>query len=137
MTVALMLVTHDRAGQQLLDTAQITLAQTLPAVGCMAVAPDDDPQQRVAEGRRLCKKLNQGDGVLVLSDLYGSTPGNISRQMCAENVQVVFGLNLPMLIRTINYRHLPLNELAGKAIAGGIAGIRLCLRVRSGADDGN
>ena len=127
MTAALILITHDGSGRQLLATAEMTLAQKLPAVKALVVPPDCKLEQSLKQGRSLCESLDQGDGVLILTDLYGSTPGNISRQLCGQNVHAVFGLNLPMLIKVLNYRHLPLAELGKKAVEGGMSGIRLCL----------
>lgn len=124
MTVALILITHDTLGRQLVNTAQTTLGQELAAVTDIAVPPDGDPEQLLQQGRRLCAALDQGDGVLVLTDLYGSTPGNLSRRLCREKVHVVFGLNLAMLIKVLNYRQLPLAELSQKAVEGGLAGIK-------------
>lgn len=125
MTVALILITHDTLGRQLVNTARTTLGQELPAVTDIAVPPDGDPEQLLQQGRRLCATLDQGDGVLVLTDLYGSTPGNLSRRLGRrEKVHVVFGLNLAMLIKVLNYRHLPLAELSQKAVEGGLAGIK-------------
>jgi len=62
--------------------------------------------------------------VLVLTDLYGSTPSNIAQKLIAQrNVHVVSGLNLSMLIRILNYPQLPLLELSEKAVSGGKDGI--------------
>lgn len=127
MAVALILITHDHAGQQLLNTAQNTLAEKLPSVQTVSVSPDCDPGQLITEGKHLCENINQGDGVLILTDLYGSTPGNVSRKLCSREVHVVFGLNLAMLIKVLNYRYLPLAELEKKAVEGGVSGIRLCV----------
>ena len=69
-------------------------------------------------------ELDQGSGVLVLSDLYGSTPSNIATQFHAPNkVSVVLGVNLPMLIRVFNYPKDDLQKVAAKAIAGGRDGV--------------
>ena len=127
MAVALILITHDGSGQQLLATAEMTLAQKLQAVKALVVPPDCKPERSLEQGRNLCEAMDQGDGVLILTDLYGSTPGNISRRLCGQNVHAAFGLNLAMLIKVLNYRHLPLDELSKKAIEGGVAGIRICL----------
>lgn len=62
-----------------------------------------------------------------MTDLFGATPCNISQNLTHENeLKIVSGLNLPMLLRTLNYAHLPLSELTQKAISGGIEGIKSC-----------
>lgn len=68
-----------------------------------------------------------GDGVLVLTDIYGSTPGNIANRLFdAHGVAVIAGINVPMLIRVLNYPDLSLEELVNKAVTGGHDGIILC-----------
>lgn len=64
-------------------------------------------------------ELEEGDGVLVITDIYGSTPSNIAtrllEQHSREQITIVTGLNLPMLVRVMNYAHLKLHQLAQKA----------------------
>jgi PTS system ascorbate-specific IIA component len=72
-------------------------------------------------------KLDQGDGVLVLCDIFGSTPCNIVLPLHNQHkIRLVAGVNLPMLVRVLNYVDLTLNELARKAATGGRDGIILC-----------
>ena len=68
--------------------------------------------------------MQSGDGVLVLSDLFGSTPGNVAMRV-AESIggRLVSGVNLPMLLRVFNYSTLPLEQLKDKAVEGGRAGV--------------
>jgi PTS system ascorbate-specific IIA component len=68
-------------------------------------------------------QLEQGAGVLVLSDLIGATPCNLASSTTHHNTIVVTGLNLPMLIRVYNYRERPLQELARIAQEGAQNGI--------------
>jgi PTS system ascorbate-specific IIA component len=68
--------------------------------------------------------LNEGQGVLILTDLFGSTPCNIACKLMHDyRVRVVCGANLPMLIKIMNYPSADLETLANKAIAGGVQGI--------------
>ena len=71
------------------------------------------------------RELDQGDGVLILADLYGATPCNIGLSLSALGVHLrcVSGLNLPMLLRVLNYAEKPLDELAEIAASGGRGGI--------------
>ena len=69
-------------------------------------------------------KLSTDEGVLILTDSYGSTPCNIANEFLdCKNRMLISGLNLPMLIRVMNYRSLPLAELKDVAIEGGKHGI--------------
>lgn len=72
-------------------------------------------------------RLQSGDGVLILTDMYGSTPSNVAnRLMAKDGIQIVSGINLPMLLRVLNYPELGLEELVQKAVSGGRDGVRVC-----------
>ena len=78
----------------------------------------------LARARALVKEVDAGQGVLVLTDAFGATPGNVATQLAEPGrVAVVAGVNLPMLLRALCYRAGPLAELVTKAMAGGEQGI--------------
>jgi PTS system ascorbate-specific IIA component len=80
-----------------------------------------------AAAARAVAALDDGDGVLVLTDMYGSTPSNVASSLGREDrVVVVAGLNLPMLVRVLNYPEDSLSALAEKAVSGGNRGILIC-----------
>ena len=82
-----------------------------------------DVSQRLSKGVEFLMKKNK-KGVLILTDLFGSTPSNIAREFCnSKNVRVVSGVNLSMLLNIFNYPKLSLNALTKKAIDGGKEGI--------------
>ncbi len=127
MTVGLLLITHNAIGEDLLRTATGMLSICPLSTETLPVSLDSDPEALLAQASGKIAELDHGDGVLVLTDLYGSTPGNIaSRLQCGDRVMVVAGVNLPMLIRVLNYPRLGLRELAQKALSGGGDGIFLC-----------
>lgn len=127
MKVGVLIIAHDQLGQVLLDTAVGTLG-TLPLPAkTLAVSRDEDPDALLARARALVRELDAGDGVLVLTDMYGSTPGNIAcRLLDDDKVQVIAGVNLPMLFRVFNYSDLDLGALTEKAVTGGSAGVLQC-----------
>jgi PTS system mannose-specific IIA component len=128
VSVGLLLITHNDVGATLVRTATRMLASTPLAIATLGVRDDSDPEVLVAESRRLVARLDQGDGVLVLTDIYGSTPGNIATRLRqAGRVSVVAGVNLPMLVRALNYPGLDLEGLTGKALSGGRDGVMACL----------
>ena len=89
--------------------------------------PDCDPERVLQDARRAAGRLDSGDGVLVLTDVYGATPSNIACRLSDfRRVRVVAGVNLPMLLRVLNYPDLQLDELAAKAISGGQDGVLTC-----------
>src|SRR5580693_1182167 len=78
------------------------------------------------QGRRMIERLDSGDGVLLLTDAYGSTPSNIATRLAAPRTMVVAGINLPMLVRIFNYPGLSLAEMAQSAVEGGQRGVTIC-----------
>jgi mannose PTS system EIIA component len=78
----------------------------------------------VARARELLAEIDDGNGVLVLTDAFGATPGNVATQLSnPPRVSVVAGVNLPMLLRTLCYRDGKLADTVEKAIAGGTQGV--------------
>ncbi len=132
MSVGVLLVTHNRIGQELLATARDTLGYCPVQTATLAITQDQDPDLLADNARRLLDELDSGDGVLVLTDAYGATPSNIAcRLMGLEHVNVVAGVNLPMLLRVFNYPRLSLDALSRIAIDGGRDGIMLVISQRS------
>ncbi len=76
-----------------------------------------------ARARELVHEVDRGDGVLILTDAFGATPGNVATQLAGSEVAVIAGVNLPMLLRAVCYRGGRLEEVAEKALAGGRQGM--------------
>ena len=126
--VGLLLVTHDQIGKALLETASHMLGMCPLMVDVLSVPADCDPDEMTQRGHRLVDKLDGGEGVLILTDMYGSTPSNIAARLAdIRRVLVVSGVNLPMLVRVMNYPRLSVGELAAKAESGGRDGIFYCV----------
>lgn len=124
MSVGLLLITHNQLGTELVKTATNMLGLRPLTIEILPVLPDSDSDSVLFEARRALTRLDQGEGVLTLTDMYGSTPSNVACQLTQNNnVVVVAGVNLPMLIRVLNYSRLSLAELALKALSGGREGI--------------
>ena len=88
------------------------------------VASSADLTRTVARARELVHEVDSGEGVLVLTDVFGATPGNVATQLAeAGRVAVIAGVNLPMLLRAVCYRGEGLAEVAEKALAGGQQGM--------------
>ncbi len=127
MTTGLLIITHDTIGSALVDTASVMLEMCPMALEILSVSPGCKPEDLHDKALAALRRLEDGAGVLVLTDMYGSTPSNVANRLVAEgNVIVVAGLNLPMLIRVFNYPGLTLEELAEKAVSGGQNGVFSC-----------
>jgi mannose PTS system EIIA component len=124
MTVGILIISHDSIGNTLFDTASMLIKKKPLPVKLVPVSPDSDPDKILSVSSSLLEELDHGDGVLILTDLLGSTPSNIAHRLQkVSNANIVTGINLSMLIRLFNYPDLNLAGLTEKAFSGGIDGI--------------
>ena len=124
MSVALLLVTHSNIGTDMLRITSSIMNEKPHNVACIEVPMDADTENMKNKVANAMSTLSTENGILILTDSYGSTPCNIASDFTdGENTVLVSGLNLPMLIRTMNYRSLSLAELKDAAIEGGRQGI--------------
>ncbi|MFP5505554.1 MAG: PTS sugar transporter subunit IIA, partial [Gammaproteobacteria bacterium] len=120
MSVGLLIVSHGKLGDYLLDTATQMLGVCPLDTKTLPVSFDSDPDTVLETAAGVVAGLDDGSGVLILTDMYGSTPSNIVNRLQRRcRVRIVAGVNLPMLIRVLNYPRLSLDELADKALSGG------------------
>lgn len=125
MSVGILLITHSGIGAALLNAAFGTFEHSPLAIMHLSVKRDPEPERLIFQASQLIRKIDSGHGVLILTDLFGSTPSNVAQALEQRhfNVHIITGLNLPMLLRILNYPHLNLKQLAEKAIEAGKAGI--------------
>ena len=122
--IGVLLITHGRYGEDLLASASHVLGRALDHTGHLSVSVKDDPEKMFGEALRLLKSLDDGTGVLVMTDMYGATPCNIASRLIEQgNVEAVSGVSLPMLVRSLAYRDAPLTKVRDKAITGGTEGV--------------
>ncbi|MEY3862809.1 MAG: hypothetical protein RIR60_1175 [Pseudomonadota bacterium] len=122
--IGILIIAHGGFGESLLDCAKHVIGNEPRQVAYLAVTNHDDPDHLLPVAQNLVAKLNEGDGVLVLSDMYGATPCNIvSKLLIPGVVEGVAGVNMPMIVRTMTYRHESLMALVEKAVAGGREGV--------------
>ncbi|MDR2877745.1 MAG: PTS fructose transporter subunit IIA [Chromatiales bacterium] len=131
MSVGLCLVTHDHIGSTILAAAVSMLGRCpLPVTAIPVISACDpaDAEALLCQALQAVRDLDEGDGVIVLTDMFGSTPSNIAAALSGQGIEVavVAGLNLPMLVRLLNYPGLELAQLAEKAVSGGVEGIFRC-----------
>ncbi|MGE3921024.1 MAG: PTS sugar transporter subunit IIA, partial [Gammaproteobacteria bacterium] len=123
----ILMITHDDVGTALLNTVLKLLGGLpLPTIA-IPINHDIDPEISCQRLRTIIQNIHNTDGVLILTDVFGATPNNIVLELQNEiNVKVITGLNLPMLIKVMNYPDLSLSLLAEKAICGGREGVVNC-----------
>ena len=121
--VGVIVVTYGQFGKYLLEAAQTILG---PQEQCAHVAVEGavDVGGVLGQLKSTVKKMDSGNGVIILTDMFGGTPSNISLSLLQEGkVDVLTGVNLPMLLRILGMREQDLAQLALEAKNAGIQGI--------------
>lgn len=128
MNVGILLVTHEDIGAQLMTVARTILKQPPAQLSLVSVPADLEPAVlgKFADLiRNAIDEQEQGQGVLVLTDIFGATPDNLARHFASDrNARVISGINLPMLLRVLNYAQQPLEQLSETALNGGRSGVQ-------------
>ena len=105
--IGLALVTHGRLAAELLAALEHVVGPQ-EQVAAVCIGPDDDMEDRRAEIAQVAKTLNSGDGVVLLTDMFGGTPSNLAISVLGASnrgeVEVVAGVNLPMLVKLATCR---------------------------------
>ncbi|MCH7864620.1 MAG: PTS sugar transporter subunit IIA [Proteobacteria bacterium] len=102
--IGMVLVTHGRLADELISALEHVVGPQ-PNVTTVCIGPDDDMEQRRAEILDSAAKADEGDGVVLLTDMFGGTPSNLAISvMDKANVEVIAGVNLPMLIKLASVR---------------------------------
>ena len=123
MKVGILLITHSDIGKQLLLTATSVYGRNPFQVELLSVDNYDQPSDVKELAEKYVKFLDNGAGVLVLTDIIGTTPSNIASSINHEKIKVVAGLNLSMILNVFNYPEDSLDQLSIKALEGGIQGV--------------
>ena len=122
--IGVLIVTHGEIGTALLHSAAQILGAQPPQVATLSVWRQDDPDDLVLRAQELLQGIDDGDGVLVLTDIFGATPGNVvSRLLQDGRVEGVSGVSLPMLLRVVTGRNGSLSAAVQRALSGGADGV--------------
>ncbi len=136
MSVGVLLVTHGKLGHHLLETV-IDMMGPLPLpTEVLEVRRVQATDVLLRQGHRMIERLDQGHGVLLLTDAFGSTPSNIATRLAdSPAVEVIAGVNLPMLVRIFNYPQCDLAMMANNAVEGGQRGVMIYSRDSSATNN--
>ncbi|MFN4327451.1 MAG: PTS sugar transporter subunit IIA [Limnobacter sp.] len=125
--LGLVLVGHAPLGQATLEVIRHILGEVPEGVVAIDVAADAVVEHTVLRIQEAAKDVNTGEGVVFLTDLFGATPSNAAQRAAAEGLNVptvlVAGCSVPMLVRALSYRNVPLSEVGEKLVSGGRNGI--------------
>lgn len=122
--IGLFLVTHSSYGESLIQCACHVLNKRPPQILQLGIAAQDDPLDALPLARDLLKLVDTGQGVLVMTDIYGATPSNLAMKLLeAGRIEGITGVNLPMLLRALTYRDKDMATLVSRATSGGRDGV--------------
>jgi mannose PTS system EIIA component len=130
--VGILLLTHAPLGEAFIAAASHVFRGRPERLEAIDVAADQDPQQVRDQAQARIASIDDGSGVLVITDVMGGTPSNCSLGLCdAGHIEVIAGISLPMLLRALTYRNDTLDVVVDMALAGGQRGAcRVDNRVR-------
>ena len=122
--IGILIVTHGEIGTSLLDSASQILGARPQQVATLSVWRQDDPDDLVLRARELIDGIDAGDGVLILTDIFGATPGNVVSKLLQDGrVEGVSGVSLPMLLRVVTSRNGSIAAAVQRALSGGSEGL--------------
>jgi PTS system mannose-specific IIA component len=100
--VGILIVTHGKLAQELVETTKIIVGRDVENIIPITVDWNDDMSDIQKTILSAIAKVDQGNGVLILTDMFGGTPSNISLSFLSDRVEIITGVNLPMLIKIVN-----------------------------------
>jgi mannose PTS system EIIA component len=119
----IVIIAHAPLASALKACALHVFPDSANAIAAIDVMPNAQPNETLATAKIAFAQLGLTKA-LVLTDIFGATPSNIAHKLVdGVNTKLIAGVNLPMLLRTVTYRHEPLDSLVARAIAGGIQGV--------------
>ncbi len=124
---AILLIAHAPLANALRQCALHVFPDCGAVVTAIDVQPNLSPEETLASARIAIEQLSRSgsvSGVLVLTDIFGATPSNVAQKLVAGvSSRLITGVNLPMLLRSVSYRHEPLDTLVSRAVIGGTQGV--------------
>lgn len=122
--IGVLIIAHDTLPDSLVKAVTHVLGVRPPQFDTLSVAASDDPLDLLPAAQERVRMLDTGDGVLVFSDIYGATPCNLAGKLQVPGrVELIAGVNLPMLVRAFTYRTKGMETMITKAVSGGRDGV--------------
>ncbi len=132
--IGMVLVTHGRLAEEFIAAMEHVMGKQ-PSVRAVCIGPDDDMESRRSDIEKAAKVVDDGDGVVLLTDMFGGTPSNLAISLMGKpNIEVIAGINLPMLIKFATVRKtMGLGAAVDAAQDAGRKYISVASRILAGA----
>jgi PTS system ascorbate-specific IIA component len=122
--IGVLLISHGAIGESLLSSAESILGRKQARAAALGVSRNDDPDAVLVRAREIAARLDDGSGVLVLTDMFGATPCNVAARLLTDGrIEGVSGVSLPMLVRVLSGRGGSLPAAVQRALSGGAEGV--------------
>ena len=123
MSNRILIIAHTPLAQALRDCAMHVYPECAASVMALDVLPHAQPEDTMAQAQALLGSAGL-EGLLVLTDIFGATPANVAQKLVVGSpAKLIAGVNLPMLFRSVCYRHESLDALVTRALTGGTQGV--------------
>ncbi len=117
--IGIVIVAHGGLAAEYLAAMEHVVGRK-PGTRAISISRGDDRAAKQAEIRAAVQAVDDGDGVVVVTDLFGGTPSNLAINACESGARkVIYGANLPLLLKLAKSRHLPLEDSARCACEAG------------------
>ena len=116
--IGIVIVGHGGLARELLAAMEHVVGPQ-PAASAVSTGPEDDLSAKQAEIAAAVAAANHGAGVALVTDMFGGTPCNLSIGCMGDDVQVIYGANLPLLVKLAKMRDKPLEEATNAALEAG------------------
>lgn len=132
--IGIVIATHVELGKALIEAAEFIIGEPAQHVMAVSINLNDNVDNLRGKLSDTIKKVNSGDGVLLLTDMFGGSPSNLSYSMLEEGkIEVISGVNLPVLLKALSLRQKkPLAEMAVTLEAHGKKSISLASGILKG-----
>ena len=126
MSTALFFITHEGIASNLIRTGEAIIKKKNNNLSYAEIPMDTDVDSMIENIENELRHLDLEEGVIFITDIYGSTPSNIAQLVTGRyDAELISGVNLPMIMRLLNYRDSPIKTLVQKALDGAVQGIQL------------
>lgn len=122
--IGILIIAHGTFGDSLIQCMTHLLGKRPDGITSLQVTGTDDAHSLLPTAQRMVAAVDEGDGVLIITDIFGSTPSNItSKLLVPGHVEGVAGANVPMLVRAMTYRTRGMEMLLKRVVSGGCEGV--------------
>jgi PTS system mannose-specific IIA component len=117
--IGIVIVAHGGLAHEYLAAIEHVVGKQV-GIQAISIAPDHDRAKKQDEICDAADQVDTGDGVVIVTDMFGGSPSNLSLRACdPENRRIIYGANLPMLIKLAKSRHKPVNKAVEDSLAAG------------------